>query len=353
VNARNGIPASTGVRAFLVDDSAVSRTAFRRLLLTDPAITVVGEAVNGREALGRIPEARPDIVLMDIVMPVMDGIAATRELMSSYARPVLIISDQIGGEADMSFEALRAGALDVIGKPSATELADQATVAALCRKVKMLAEIPVVTRNRRRASTQPAVEQKRVDRPPAEQVSMVCIGASAGGPPALQRILSTLPPEPRWPVVVVQHMTPGFTTSLVSWLQRATGCHVVLATGGAAARPGMVYIAPDNSHLEVVGRRMRLRDAAPLNGHRPSVDALLGSVAITRQARETVAVLLTGMGRDGADGLAELRAAGAWTLAQDQASSAVWGMPEAAVKLNAACEVLPLDEIATFLASIA
>jgi len=341
------------VRVFVVDDSAVSRTAFRRALEGDSAIAVVGEAKDGRQALEEIPATCPDIVLMDIVMPAMDGLEATRRLMSSFARPVLVISDRIGGEADMSFEALRAGALDVIGKPSASSLADPRWVESLCRKVRMLAEIPVITRHRRVVDPGTVSVPYRSTRPPAEQVSLVCIGASTGGPPAIQQILSALPPQPRWPVAMVQHMTPGFTAGMVEWLGRASGHEVVVAEAGAVARAGTIHIAPDGHHLELSGDRLRLGDAPPRGGHRPSVDALFSSVAATRWARGTVAVLLTGMGRDGAEGLADLRSAGAWTIAQDQASSVVWGMPKVAIDLDAACEVLSVEEIAACLAKLA
>jgi two-component system chemotaxis response regulator CheB len=336
----------------LVDDSAVSRLALRRALEGGTRLEVVAEARSGSEALRQVAACDPDIVLMDIVMPGMDGLSATRELLASSPRPVLIISDQIGGDADRSFDALRAGALDVVGKPTAEQLANLEFVAGLQRKVRMLAGIPVMTRRSPTTDGQPRRPRTGADRPTAGEVELVCLGASTGGPPALQRILSALPRPPRWPVLVVQHMTPGFTAGMVRWLGRSTGIEVELATAGATLRPGVVHVAPDGAHLELVGRRLRLSTAPPVEGHRPSVSALLASVASTGPASATVAAVLTGMGRDGAEGLALLRQAGAWTVAQDRQSSVVFGMPGAAVECDAACEVCSLEGIASYLAAI-
>jgi two-component system chemotaxis response regulator CheB len=340
------------VRTFLVDDSAASRFALRRILTVDSGIQVVGEASDGDEALERIPAAAPDIVLMDIVMPGLNGLEATRELMRGYPRPVLIISDQVDGNADLSFEALRAGALEVVGKPSATQLADPHFIAKLCRKVRLLAGVPVITRYRT-DSAPAATRHRRSNRPRPGEVGLVCVGASTGGPPALRRIIGGLPSSVRWPLLVVQHMTPGFTQGMVAWLGNATGRDVRLAEDGIHREPGVVYVAPDGGHLEMRGRRLRVTKSRSVGGHRPSVDALLASVAATGPARETVAAILTGMGRDGARGLKLLREAGGWTIAQDESTSVVFGMPKAAAEANAAREILPLDEIALWLASLA
>lgn len=339
------------IRAFLVDDSAVSRHALRQALAQDPDIEIVGEASSGEAALDMIPSAAPDIVLMDIVMPGVDGLETTRELMHGYARPVIIISD-IGGQAATSFEALRAGALDVIGKPDAEELADPEWVQGFCRRVRMLAEIPVITRRRLEGSARPKFGAKATH-PGANRVDLVCIGASTGGPPALRTILDAIERKPRWPLLIVQHMSTGFTQGMATWLQTATGRDVRLAVDGERWQPGVVYIAPDDGHLELESHRLAISTSAPLSGHRPAVDRLFSSVARSRLATKTVAVLLTGMGSDGARGMEDLRRAGAWTIAQDEASSVVYGMPKAAIELEATREVLPLAEIAAYLGSIA
>ena len=240
---------------------------------------------------------------------------------------------------------LRAGALEVVGKPTASQLSDSNFVAALCRKVKLLAGIPVITRHRSR-SNRPARRRLRTNRPRPAQVGLLCVGASTGGPPALRRIIGGLPNSVRWPMLVVQHMTPGFTRGMVAWLRGETGRDVRLAEDGCHREPGVIYVAPDGGHLELRGRRLRVTKSGSIGGHRPSVDALFASVAATGPAQETVAAILTGMGKDGAHGLTLLREAGAWTIAQDEASSVVFGMPKAAAEANAAHEVLSLDEIA-------
>jgi two-component system chemotaxis response regulator CheB len=271
--------------------------------------------------------------------------------MHHYPKPVIIVSD-IGSDAQMSFEALRAGALEVIGKPDAEQLTDQEWVRRFCRKIRMLAEIPVITRYRSsRGIERP--EPRRPTRPEADRVELVCIGASTGGPPALRTIVDAFGGPPRWPVLVVQHMSKGFMAGMVGWLAAATGRDVRLAENSDRPVPGVVYIASDDGHLELGGQRVRIMKTPPLGGHRPAVDRLFQSVARSRTASRTVAVVLTGMGSDGARGLEELRRAGAWTIAQDQSSSVVYGMPKAAVDLEAAQEVLPLTEIAAYLSSIA
>lgn len=342
------------VRAYLVDDSAVSRHALRRALSSDPEIEIVGEAASGEEALERIPSAAPDIVLMDVVMPGADGLETTRELMHHYPKPVIVVSD-IGTRADTSFEALRAGALEVIGKPSADQLSDEVWLRGFCRKIRMLAEIPVITRYRSYrarpdASPSPA---PRPTRPAAGGVELVCLGASTGGPPALRTIIDSFGGPPRWSLFIVQHMSSGFTEGMVRWLAGATGRDVRLAEDGGSIERGVIYVAPDGGHLELGTQRLKISLTPPLGGHRPAIDRLFESVAQSRLASRTVAALLTGMGADGARGLDSLRRAGAWTIAQDEASSTVYGMPKAAADLEAALEILSLGEIAAYLGSIA
>ena len=341
-------------RVFIVDDSAVSRTALRRAVEGDGRARVVGEAVNGHQALERIHEAEPDIVLMDIMMAEMDGIETTRTLMRSFPRPVLIVSDLVGRDADLNFKALEAGALDLIRKPSALELADIGAVDRLRRKVRLLAGVPVVTRHQRRSSpsrVNPAMAFG--DAAPVGQVSVVCIGASTGGPAALLRVLAALDAGTPWPILLVQHMTAGFTAGMVKWLGQASGLEVVVAENRARPKPGVVYVAPDDHHLELRGKRLALTVGPFRGGHRPAVDALFDSVVDGGAAEEAVAVLMSGMGSDGARGLQRIHRAGGWTIAQDEASSVVYGMPKAAVELGAACEVLSVDQIADRLARYA
>jgi len=341
---------TTTVRAFLVDDSAVSRHALRHALSGDPRIEIIGEATSGEEALERIPNVAPDIILMDIVMPGTDGLETTRELMHHFPKPVIIISD-IGTQADTSFEALRAGALEVIGKPSAEELADNEWLRRFRRKIRMLAEIPVITRYRSNRERTPHVTP-RPTRPAAGNVDLICLGSSTGGPPALRTIVDAFAGRPKTPVLIVQHMSSGFTEGMVRWLAGATGTDVRIAENGAQVEPGVIYVAADDGHLELGNHRLHISSTPPLGGHRPAIDRLFESVARSRIASRTVAAVLTGMGSDGARGLENLRRAGAWTIAQDRETSTVYGMPKAASDLDAAREILPLAEIASFLGSI-
>jgi two-component system chemotaxis response regulator CheB len=341
---------SKDVKVFIVDDSPTCRYTLRRVLNDDPSIHIVGEAGDGIEAIRAIPSAMPDLVLMDIVMPRMDGLQTLQELMEVSPLPVLVISDRIGGNLDMSFEALERGALEVIGKPSMAQLSDPGYRRALWRRIHLLAEIPVITRRRSRSSTVPA--PRSAGRPGSGQVTLVCVGTSTGGPPALQLLMRSLPISMGWPMLIVQHMTPGFIGSMASWLQGSTGRSIEVAQDGIVPAPGTVYIAADGGHLELVESRLRITDSPPHGGHRPSVDTLLCSIASSSYASQTVGMVLTGMGRDGAAGLQQLRKAGGWTIAQDEMSSVVYGMPKAAVELEAACEVLSIGEIAEYLASI-
>lgn len=335
------------IRVFLVDDSALACRVLRRMLARDPGIHVIGEARNGVEALRRIPLLDPHVVLMDMMMPALDGLATTRELMATSARPILIVSDLVGREADLNFRALSAGALDLVRKPTAADREDAAIVDELHRKIRILARVPVVTRRWARTPTPaPSAEAGPRDRAtaPNGHGSLVVIGASTGGPIALQQVLQGIG-VPSCPIMIVQHMAEGFTQGLAGWLSTACAVPVLLARQGTVPEPGFVYLAPERAHLSLEHGRLRLREERVRRGHCPSVDVLFESVAASELAPRTIGVLLTGMGSDGARGLAALKAAGAWTIAQDEASSVVYGMPKAAAELGGASEVLALRAI--------
>lgn len=334
------------IRVFLVDDSAVARHGLRRLLNHDDGIEVVGEAADGQAALRQVPRVNPDIVLMDVVMPGLDGLETTRELMARHARPVVLVSELVGRDADLNFRALEAGALDILGKPSACEIRDPLVARRWSRQVQMLAGVPVITR-RRQVEVPPKASAKR-----PRKADLVCLGASTGGPPALHKILKALPQNPPWPVVVVQHITAGFTGGMARWLADVTGHQVELVERSTRFLPGTIYVAPDHQHLELRGQRLVPSGNEPRLGHRPSIDVLFETAAMSKLAPRTVAVLLTGMGEDGARGLAALRRAGAWTVAQDEGSCVVYGMPRVAVDIDAACEVLSIEEISIHLAAL-
>lgn len=338
------------VRVHIVDDSRTSRLLLRRLLEIEPGFVVVGESDNGKAAIEAIGALRPDVVLMDVVMPVMDGFTATRALMAERPLPILLVSDLVGRGADLNFEALQAGALDIIGKPSAEDLADPFRRGRLRRKIATLAEVPVVTRRVRSSPAQaevPAPVESGILSPLlSRQVpNMVCMGASTGGPPALVEVLARARHHLPAPVLLVQHIAPGFTVGFVRWLADTTGLDVGVAESGMEPRRGQVLVAPDGRHMELLDGRIVLSDGPARRGHRPSVDTMFESVARSPLAPRSLAVLLTGMGQDGAAGLLALRQAGAWTIAQDETTSVVWGMPRVAAELGAARQVLPLQSI--------
>jgi len=340
------------IRVFLVDDSAVARALLRETLTLTNEIEIVGEATNGRDALVAIPRIRPDVVLMDVMMPGLDGVETTAALMESSPTPILVISDRATKDAGLGFGILEAGALDMIPKPTIAEMRDERIRSGVIRKIRVLAGVPVVTRRRARSPAAAAATRHDVRAvvPAAaptevDPAALVCIGASTGGPPAILRILRAIPAPAPVAVLIVQHMAPGFIEGMREWLQASTGHRTVIATHGSRAHPGTVHLAPDGHHLTLRQGAITLVPGAPRAIHCPSVNSLFESIAESDLAQRTTAVLLTGMGDDGARGLLALRRAGSVTIAQDRASSAVFGMPKSAIELGAASEILALDDI--------
>lgn len=348
------------IRVMVVDDSPTLRQLVRSVLESDPQLVVVGEAENGVEAIALCQELEPDLITMDIQMPKMNGFRAIERIMSDSPRPIVVLtstwSDQM---LEVGRRGLEVGAVLVCRKPKGLPEADrQAT--ELISQVKAMAGVKVVGRRwPRQTQGTMAVRcgSRQVDGPREADVfprrfTVIAIGASTGGPPALQSILLALPVPFPLPVVIVQHISEGFVSGLARWLTRTTDHQVVVASGMERLVPGMVYLAPDARHL-VFRRRgiLSLSGAEAVDGHRPSVTALLRSTA-EHYGPLAVGVLLTGMGQDGARGLAEMRQSGAHTIAQDEASSVVFGMPRVAIERDAVKEVLPLDQIGKRLASL-
>jgi len=345
------------IRTFVVDDSAVVRSLLRDLVEQDPRLAWAGEATDGQAAVALIPEAGPDIVLMDVLMPRLDGLQATARLMADHPLPIVLMSEATGSDPELAFSGLEAGAVEVMRKPTRRELEDPLAASRLGRKICALSMVPVVTRRRRTgragatsagtAGITAAVSAVSNTAPsPRQDFSLVCIGASTGGPPAIRSLLADLGTPPV-PVVIVQHMSLGFTRSLAAWLQGEVSVPIELVGGVTEPRPGRVYLAPDGSHLKLRGRNLVL-DAEPHGTfHQPSIDVLFQSVVDSGLARRTLAVLLTGMGADGANGMVEICEAGGWTIAQDEASSVVYGMPKVARELGGVREVCSLQRIGT------
>jgi len=331
------------VRVLIVDDSVVVREVLKRMLESDPAIKVVGMAADGGEAVELTAQLRPDLVTMDLVMSGMDGMEATERIMAYHPTPVLFFSSYFDREGMYSrLDALAAGALDVMDKP--TLMPDnrwEAVAGTLVEKVKMLAQVPVIHHIHGAHLLARQRAQGRAGAAARPTVDVVAIGASSGGPRVLEEMLSTLPATYALAVLVVQHMAEGFMTGLLRWLQQRCLLPVRVAEEGDAILPRRVLFAPDWAHLVVQSDgRIHLSEGDPVNGHRPSVDVTFKSLAKVYGAR-AAGMLLTGMGSDGAAGLLAIRQAGGVTLVQDAESSVVFGMPRAAIELDAAQQVLP------------
>ena len=344
------------LKVLLADDSATARQALKYIIQQADGMDVVGEAVNGRQAVEMAETLRPDVILMDIVMPEMDGLEATSEIMQYSPTPIVVVSSTVEGpETETAFQAIRAGALTVLPKPAGIGSADYARESRhLQNTVKAMAGVSVI-HHRKYQSAKPQAA------PPAESSipnvsggspEIVSIVASTGGPGALGEIVSLLPADFPVPIVVVQHITPDFLPSMIKWLDMVSLLNVSVAKDGDAPQPGNVYLAPGNAHLSLDRRHcFRLEEGIQAR-YTPSGDILLKSVA-QHFGANAVGVVLTGMGDDGAEGLQAMRQAGAYTVAQDEATSAVFGMPRAAIDAGGAQQVLPLADIPATLVEIA
>jgi two-component system chemotaxis response regulator CheB len=329
------------IRVVVVEDSLVQRAHLVKTLEADGDISVVGEAVDAKEALERVQSLRPDVVTLDLGIPGGGGQHAIEQIMAFSPAPILVLSASVSSrESQAAVQALVAGAVDAMPKPTPWSMdAEQ----AVRERVRVLRGVSVVRHPRGRLATRRTSTAAPPARP-ATATPVVAIGASAGGPAALATVLSGLKGL-RAAVLVVQHLDAAFMDGFVAWMQRVSGLPVELAVDGAALRPGVVYVGPGDVHLKL-GRDDRIAlDPDPQSLHRPSVDVLLSSLA-GRSDRRRVGVVLTGMGNDGATGLLALRRGGGVTIAQDEETSVVYGMPQAAQRLQAAMHVLPLQDIA-------
>ncbi|MCK2094906.1 chemotaxis-specific protein-glutamate methyltransferase CheB [Thauera aromatica] len=334
------------LRVLVADDSAVARGLIRACLEHDRGIEIVAEAGNGLQAVELAQTLRPDLVTMDLDMPVLGGLEAIERIMADRAVPILVITS--ADDAAIAGEAIQRGALEVVRKPRCNE--EQAR--DLVARIRLLAGVPVITRRFRIDAEAPAprpapVTQQPFPAPAGEGAEgrIVAIAASTGGPQALARILPRLPSAFRAPVVVAQHISEGFAEGLVGWLAGLCALPVVLACDGQRLEAGHVYVSPPERNLVVTAaRRLALVEPAATDVHHPSCDVLLRSVAEVFGAA-AIGVILSGMGRDGARGLGALRAAGGVTIAQDEASSVVFGMNRVAIEQGAVEHVLPVDRI--------
>lgn len=336
------------IRVLIVDDSLVAREMLTQILSSDPGIEVIGEAENGLEAIDKVAKLRPDLVTMDIHMPRCDGLKATEQIMAYTPTPILVVSSSVHGKGmGRAFDALEMGALEVLKKPEPRDWAHLEKIGLeVIRKVKVLARVKVITHIRGRRTRLQAPGSIEVAPAVAKgSVSLVAVGSSTGGPSALLSILGRLPKEFPVPIVIAQHIAEGFIPGLVSWLNAGCKIDVREARDGHNVEAGAAFIAPTGANLSMDGLTMRFTDSLSGQLYVPSADTLFESVARSI-GRNSLGVILTGMGADGAKGLKLLHDGGAATIAQDESTSTVWGMPKAAVELGAAAVVLPVHDIA-------
>ncbi|MFI5891642.1 chemotaxis-specific protein-glutamate methyltransferase CheB [Actinoplanes sp. NPDC051513] len=330
------------IRVLLVEDSATMRGHLRESLAADPDLHIVGEATDGGQAVEMVGRLRPDVVTMDMMLPTMSGLVATEHIMAEHPTPILVVSSADRQELFSTYNALAAGAVDVLEKPRG-DTSDADWGRRLCSAVRLVSRIRVITHPRARLDGRLATPEPPAGPPSADSLRLVTVGASTGGPRALSELLRTLPLGFRPPVLCVQHIAASepFAVAFSDWLGGQTGRDVSYARDWTPieAVAGRVVLAPPDRHLLVRDGLLRLSDMPPRHSCRPSVDVLFESVAV-ELGPAAAGCLLTGMGRDGAEGLLAMRARGAMTFAQDEASCVVYGMPREAAMLGAAASVL-------------
>lgn len=336
------------IRVLIVDDSVLLRSVLGDLLSSDPDIEVVGQVADGKLALPRIRELKPDVITLDVEMPLMDGVTTLKVIMEEMPTPVVMVSSVTYAGGSKALEALSAGAFDFVCKPRG-----QSVSAVRSLKEEIISKVKAAFQAGVRKSPAPLLErsiQTPLSIPKREERwGIVAIGISTGGPPCVESILCNAQPGCP-PIVVVQHMPKGYTKAMADRINNRSKIEVVEASNGLVLRPGLGVIAPGGSQMEVVGNPgsavIRVTNAPPVSGHAPSVDVLFQSLTKTF-AKHTMAILMTGMGRDGATGLKLLKDRGAFTVVQDEASSTVYGMPKIGFQEGAHVEEWSLNQIIT------
>jgi two-component system chemotaxis response regulator CheB len=346
------------MKVFIADDSILIRNIVKELLSTDPNISIVGEAANGADAVSRAIAANPDIVIMDIDMPIMNGLEATAQITAASSIPVMVFTHNT--DPELPFKALERGAVDFLLKPDFGDLNKPEYVSKFISHLRGLSTKRLAHDPKKPRESVPLAETPQKPGMPADfrypaslpKPRVVVIGASTGGPQAVSTLLSGLKVPYILPIILVQHIETGFDQGYADWLSGESGHRVILAKNGVEPQPGTVYVAPTDFHLRLSRAGFLLDDGPKVLNQKPSVDVLFASAADS-YGDAALGVLLTGMGTDGAEGCAAIQAKGGYTLVQDEASSLIFGMPKAAIARGAASVVLPLHAIAPFLDTVA
>ncbi|PTY79777.1 chemotaxis response regulator protein-glutamate methylesterase [Heyndrickxia sporothermodurans] len=344
------------IKVLVVDDSAFMRKLIVNFLEEDPYLEVVGIARNGKDAIEKTKQLNPDVITMDIEMPIMNGLEALAILMDEFPKPVIMLSSTTKSGAENTIIAMQNGAIDFIAKPSGTISLDLEKIKIqLINKVKNAGQVNMTNVKRALITNRDNVPEKikpilKDNWKNAQRKKIICIGSSTGGPKALQEVLTVLPKSIKAPILIVQHMPPGFTKSLASRLDALSEITVKEAEDGEYIKDGVAYIAPGNHHLVLkqVGNELAisLNHSPPIKGHRPSVDMMFESLSHFSEY-DKIAVILTGMGADGSKGLIELKTKGnVKAIAESENSCIVFGMPKSAIATNLVDEITDLNHVA-------
>lgn len=334
------------IRVLVADDSSFARELITEILSTDAEIKVVGVAENGLEAVEKVRELKPDVVTMDIEMPVMDGLEAIEHIMATDAVPILVVTTR--GDAQTAYTAISKGALELVVKPEVNIDAAREFI----EKIKMLSKIKVITHISGKHISSGAIPVKRTELKISSTDKVVAIASSTGGPEALSVILSALPAKLPCPIVIAQHISDGFVSGMVEWLKNITKLNVKVAAEGETITPGVVYISPSERHMTIDrSKKIVLVNRKPKDIYRPSCDMLLSSVAGV-YGPKSIGIILTGMGSDGVNGMKKIKEINGITIAQNEKTSIVYGMPKVAIESGCIDKILPVNEISEEIVSL-
>jgi len=341
------------IRVLITEDSILFGKFMKEILESDPEIQVVGWAKNGKECIEQLKPLKPDVITMDIHMPVMGGLEATEYIMQNIPTSILIVSSLLKSEMGISFKALKMGAMDVIEKPKFIKDTPLEKVGeTLIERVKTIARVRPLKKHKRSRDVQQTDKNVGGKSPFPKPIhrdknsdGILVIGASTGGPPVLQTILKNILPEYPFPIIITQHISNGFLKGFIEWLKIDCFFNIKSGKNNENLNKGTVYLAPDNYHIGITeDRQIFLSDTHPIGGHRPSIDFMMKSAASVYK-NHCMGILLTGMGRDGAKGMMSIRNSGGYTISQDEESCAIFGMPKAAIDIGAATKVCSISNI--------